>query len=228
MRGQGRLFAAGLIAVVVALAGGGAVHAVPPANDSFASRAAIAGSGSLSADNSEATREAGEPFHAGDVGGKSVWYAWTPGFDGVASIDTVGTPFDTLLAVYTGSTLTGLTTLASDDDVNQGGSVSRVCFAVTAATTYAIAIDGYDGASGPITLDYGQKSDSFPCPTFPPTVVAAHPRVGDVLTVFPGSFVDGPMVPSSFTWLSCSEALCFNTGAVGQTYTVQDIDVGRA
>ena len=42
-------------------------------------------------------------------GGKSVWYAWTPGFVGVASIDTNGSGFDTLLAVYTGSTLAGLT-----------------------------------------------------------------------------------------------------------------------
>src|SRR5262249_25997954 len=137
---QGRLFAAGLVAVSLALAGGNPVHAAPT-NDDFANPAAIAGSGTPSADNSDATREAGEPFHAGDMGGKSIWYSWTPGFDGVASIDTVGSPFDTLLAVYTGSTLAGLTTVASNDDVNQGGSVSRVCFDVTAGATYAIAID---------------------------------------------------------------------------------------
>src|SRR5215468_6213962 len=97
---QGRLFAAGLAAVMVALAGGSPVHAAPPMNDAFASATTIPATpvfGTESADNAEATREPGEPLHAGDVGGKSIWYTWapTPAPPGappiIASIDTKGT-----------------------------------------------------------------------------------------------------------------------------------------
>src|SRR5258708_3920734 len=71
--------------------------ATPPSNDNFASPTALLpGGGSLTTDNSEATKEPGEPNHAGDEGGKSIWYTWTPSFGGSASIDTVGSAFDTL------------------------------------------------------------------------------------------------------------------------------------
>src|SRR5437764_5181353 len=148
-----RILAAVAAVLLAALAGGGEVRAAAPANDNFANRTPISGSGPLTADNTEATREAGEPLHAGDVGGKSIWYEWTPGFTGVASIDTVGSGFDTLLEVSSGSTLTGLMTVASNDDVDQGGSVSRLCFTIADATVkFVIAVDGFNGASGAVAL----------------------------------------------------------------------------
>src|SRR5690349_18274929 len=159
-----RLVVVAAAALVAGLAGGGAVRAAAPANDDFANAVVLApGGGSVTADNSEATKEAGEPDHAGDQGGKSVWYTWTPSFAGTASIDTNGSSFDTLLAVYTGTSVSGLTTIASNDDVDHSGSVSRVCFNVTAATTYAIAVDGYAGDSGSISLNFGPRGDSAPC-----------------------------------------------------------------
>jgi hypothetical protein len=216
--------------------GASPLGATPPTNDDFASATAlVAGGGSLSADNSEATKETGEPDHAGDVGGKSIWYSWTPSFTGTASIDTVGSldtrgnSLDTLLAVYTGSTVSGLTAVGSNDDVDESASVSRVCFTVTASTTYMIAVDGYAGASGAIALNYGPKSDAAPCPTLPPTITGpSQPKVGDTLSLVGGSFSDGSLT-RSITWARCSEQLC-NTidGATGPTYVVQDRDVGTA
>jgi hypothetical protein len=229
MSRRGQLFSVALVVLVVALAGGGPLGAAP-SNDNFASAVVIAGSGSLSADNSGATKQAGEPDHAGDMGGKSIWYAWTPGFTGTASVETVGSSFDTLLAVYTGTTVSGLTAVASDDDVDQLGSVSRVCFPVSAASTYMIAVDGYAGASGAITLDYGQKGDSAPCPTLPPTIVSGpQPRVNDVLVAAAGSFVaDGGAAPS-YQWNRCAELGCSPIdGATHSTYVVEPRDVGTA
>jgi hypothetical protein len=51
-----------------------------PANDAFASATAIPGNSyNLSfASNAGATKEPGEPAHAGDPGGKSLWWRWTP------------------------------------------------------------------------------------------------------------------------------------------------------
>ena len=59
----------------------------------------------------------------------------------------------TLLGVYTGTSVSSLTTIASNDDSPTGGTTtSKVTFAVTAGTTYQIAIDGYGGATGNIAM----------------------------------------------------------------------------
>jgi hypothetical protein len=123
-----------------------------PANDYFANRIALSGSSATtSGTNARATREAGEPRHAGNSGGKSVWWTWTAPASGTLTLDTVGSTFDTLLAVYTGSTVSALTTVASNDDAG-GGTTSRVTFSAVAGRQYQIAVDGYGGASGSITL----------------------------------------------------------------------------
>jgi len=93
--------------------------------------------------------------HAGNAGGKSVWYRFTPTSSGRVTIDTCSyASFDTLLAVYTGSSVGALTSVASNDDtVGCGsGTASRVSFDATAGTTYRIAVDGKNGASGQFTI----------------------------------------------------------------------------
>lgn len=123
-----------------------------PANDSFANRILIGGSViSVSGVNNNATKEFSEPNHGGNAGGKSVWWAWTSPFSGRASISTAGSNFDTLLAVYTGSAVNGLTTINSND--NDGTNVtSRVAFNCVAGTSYPIAVDGWSGAAGNTVL----------------------------------------------------------------------------
>src|SRR5207253_9788740 len=91
--------------------------AAGPGNDNFAGALVLSGvSGSVSADTSGATREAGEPTIVGNAGGHSVWYGWTAPASGSVSLDTHGSAFDTTLAVYTGSSLPGLTQVVEDDD----------------------------------------------------------------------------------------------------------------
>src|SRR5438309_498595 len=53
----------------------------PPPNDDFSNAVVLSGSassGSTSGTNVDATKEIGEPNHAGDAGGSSVWWQWTP------------------------------------------------------------------------------------------------------------------------------------------------------
>ncbi|HUR57876.1 MAG TPA: immunoglobulin domain-containing protein, partial [Opitutaceae bacterium] len=110
--------------------------------NNFASRAAIAGSSAtITASNVGATKEVGEPNHAGANGGASVWWTWVAPTAGVVTISTNGSSFDTVLAVYTGTTLTGLVQVAADDD-GGGGIASSVTFTAAAGTAYQIAIDG--------------------------------------------------------------------------------------
>jgi phospholipase/lecithinase/hemolysin len=124
-----------------------------PVNDNFANRITLQGtSATASGTNARATRESGEPRHAGNAGGKSVWWTWTAPASGTVTVDTMGSNFDTLLGVYTGSSVSGLTTVASNDDAGGGTTASKLSFAATAGKQYQIAIDGYGGVAGSITL----------------------------------------------------------------------------
>jgi hypothetical protein len=121
---------------------------VGPANDLFASAIALTGaSGTADGTTVGATKEAGEPSHAGNAGGASVWYRWTAPADATVTIETAGSSFDTLLAVYRGTAVNALTQVAANDDVSSSVRTSRLTFAATAGTTYLIAVDGYKGTA---------------------------------------------------------------------------------
>src|SRR5204863_236523 len=81
----------------------------------------------------------------------SVWWSWTAPAAGATTIDTIGSAFDTTRSEYSGAGVAGLTTVASDDD-GGGNQTSRVAFTAVAGTTYRIAVDGFGGATGSITL----------------------------------------------------------------------------
>ena len=134
-----------------------AIQLPPPDNDMFADATEIFGtSGQDIGSNIAATKESGEPNHAGIDGGASVWWKWTAPSSGVTQITTFGSDFDTLLAVYTGNSVDGLTEIFSDDDANNVAQ-SSVAFNATAGTTYKIAVDGC-GQMGNIILNWGDPS----------------------------------------------------------------------
>jgi hypothetical protein len=129
----------------------------PPAvgNDHFVNAAALTAAGGVNATNTTlASREFGEPNHAGNAGGRSVWWKFTAPADGVLSLSTSNSTFDTLLGLYTGTAVGSLTTVAGNDDVPGGGRFSELTQAVSGGQIYRIAVDGYAGASGIAQLDY--------------------------------------------------------------------------
>jgi subtilisin len=145
----------------------------PLANDNFATARELTGS-ATNGSNQGATKEPGEPNHAGDDGGKSVWYRWTPQTSGTTTIDTAGSSFDTLLGVYTGSAVDGLTEVASNDDEDRANNVltSKVSFDATAGTTYRIAVDGFNDGTG---ADAGNITVHLAGDTTPPNVSLTSP-----------------------------------------------------
>jgi hypothetical protein len=135
----------------------------PPANDNFANAQVISGgAGTVNADNLLATKEAGEPNHTGNAGGSSIWYRWSAPATGSVTIDTLGSDFDTMLAVYTGSAYGALTTIASNDDIGGGVVLSRVTFTANLGATYMVAVDGYNGKKGNVTLNWNQPNGGQP------------------------------------------------------------------
>ena len=133
-------------------------HAAP-ANDDFANAKPLAGP-PLSVefdDNVGAGKQLGEPDHAGNAGGHSVWYSWTPAYDAqvVLSTCTIGGSLDSLLAVYTGSAVNALTPVASNDDGSENAATrptAKLHFDADAGITYRIAVDGKNGSEGEFEL----------------------------------------------------------------------------
>lgn len=126
---------------------------VPPPNDDFTNRMVIDGSTNVVYGTiSGAAKEPGEPNHAGNAGGNSVWWTWTAAGSGAVTLTTTGSTFNTLLAVYTGTSLSNLTLVASH---NGSYNDSRVTFDATQDTAYVIAVDeeaGYQHDSGAVVL----------------------------------------------------------------------------
>ena len=112
------------------------------------------GTNSVATVNGAATREVGEPDHAGKVGGKSVWFSFLSATDGVLDFDTAGSDFDTLLAIYTGDRVFRVSLVASNDNAGPGVTYSQLSQPVRSNVTYHIAVDGLDGASGLVRLNY--------------------------------------------------------------------------
>ena len=115
--------------------------AAGPANNNFSAAQTISGaSGSTTGTNVGANKEPGEPNHAGNKGGASVWYSWTAPQTGPVTISTFGSSFDTLLGVYTGSSVSSLTTIASNDDDSTGAqsSLTRLAMALSVTETELI------------------------------------------------------------------------------------------
>jgi subtilisin family serine protease len=123
----------------------------PPANDDFDESAGLSGRrASLSGfTNVAATAEDGEPRHYWLKAKKSVWFTWTAPRSGRGDITLRGSDFDTVMAVYRGTSLGSLRRVARDDD-SGGRLTSRVRFNVRRGRTYHIAVDGWRGAEGNI------------------------------------------------------------------------------
>ena len=184
-----------LVALVALVVAATALLRIPPAsavhNDSFANAQVISGaSGSLTHSNVGATKQSGEPDHAGNPGGHSIWYSWTAPKTAWFEFDTCGSNFDTLLGIYTGNAVGALTTIASNDDGGCPNNNSRVEFSATAGVVYRVAVDGYSdsedttttvaggsgGASGNVSLAWSQLGPSL--------TTQADPVDGDLGTAF--------------------------------------------
>jgi hypothetical protein len=174
----------------------GSLHiAINPAwNDMFAAARVVTGTtGSVTGSSHGATIEAGEPTHAG-TGGRSVWFNWTAPSAGEASFDTEGSSFDTVLSVYTDSSVNALALIAADDDSSLGNT-SRVLFTAVAGVTYRIALDGRAAAAGIHTLTWGLSSSTVP-------YILTHPESANILIGGTAVFnvVAGGSQPRQYQW----------------------------
>ena len=131
----------------------------PAGNDDFANAYVISGtSGTTNGYTVAASKEPYEPAHAGEVGGRSIWYTWVAPMNGPAEFNTAGSSYNTVLAVYTGNNVTNLTALAANNDDVGGVVTSRLGFSAVAGTTYRIVVDGVGAVSGNVILNWNMMS----------------------------------------------------------------------
>jgi hypothetical protein len=99
--------------------------------------------------------EPGELSHCGIPGGSSAWFSFIPQTNGTLYLDTAGSSFNTVLAVYTGPgpTIASLTAMVCDNDSGPG-TTSSLNFPASMGTVYYIAVDGYNGVTGTAHLNY--------------------------------------------------------------------------
>ena len=198
-----------------------AVHAAAPPNDAIAAGEAIEGeSGSRTGTNVEATLEPGEQNHGGEG---SVWYRWTSPITSRFVFETCNaagappTTFDTVLAVYTGPSVSQLRRLARNDDAC--GDQSRVTIDAEAGTSYYVLVAGFDeDEAGRFTLRWRRlvppANDGFLASGQLAGVTGAVSGTNFSATLEPGEPAHGPRSVASvwYTWTApVSAAFAFET-----------------
>jgi hypothetical protein len=185
--------------------------------------------GTLLGDNSAATFEVGEPNHGGKPGGHSLWVSWVAPTNGVATFDTHGSSFDTLLSAYTlnSTNLTGVSQLheeARNDDDPGSEPASLIQIGAIAGRSYEIAVDGYEGATGSVVLNWS----FFPSASPPPIIVSTPndraAKQGDTVNLTVN------MTTSANLQLAWFFNTIEDTNQTGTNYVIsslQDTNVGR-
>jgi len=140
-------------------------------------------------------KDDGEPNHCGEPGGASSWFFYQAPRSGMFTVDTRGSSFDTVLAVYIGpgTDYATLTNIACNNDSTPGVLWSKVSFNVTSNTMYYVAVDGIGGASGTVKLNY-QLSDPLLITNQPRSLVRA---IGSAATF---SVAVNGLDPLSYQW----------------------------
>ena len=174
--------------------------------------------GSQLINNFNSTTQQGEPVHSAVIGGSSRWYLLTAQTDATMLIDTLGSDIATVLAVYTGSSIFSLQTVATNLNGAPDGVRSLVKFPATNGTSYLVAVDGVNGAQGNINLNW--RMGIAPNPAAPAkTLVTTN---GDALTLQAG--VTNDATTPSYQWQVNGANIA---GATNATFTLSNIQFNQ-
>ena len=201
-------------------------------NDAFAAAEVVVGNtGTASGSTALATRETGEPTHGGIGGAASIWYRWVAPNNGVLSVTTEGSNFDTLLGVYSGTSVSSLNVLGMNDDVpNSSALWSKVVGNVVEGTEYKIAIDGWNGRRGNVALNWSFVAALPPALPGAPRNASATSANGALVVSWAAPISDGnspitmykaAATPGGNTCTASTQLGCVIAGLTnGTSYTV--------
>lgn len=97
-----------------------------------------------------ASNETGEPTPSCAIAGigKTIWYSFTAPLTAEYRFSTLGSSFDTILAAYSGDSITQLTLLACNDDYGGGRTEAYLPLILQQGQTIHIQLGGWGGWSG--------------------------------------------------------------------------------
>lgn len=134
-----------------------------------------------------ATKEAGEPYHARNAGGNSVWYRVVPQETAVVRIyisaTSAGNYFNTLLAVYKGSAPSDFNLMAENDDMGYT-TMSDVTVTLKPGNIYYVAIDGYNNDGNIATGNFRLRFEKLGAPLNDSPIIGPHMRFRSQVTGF--------------------------------------------
>ncbi|MHC5110264.1 MAG: hypothetical protein ACYTHJ_10340 [Planctomycetota bacterium] len=102
------------------------------------------------------------------------WYVYTPAANGTLTVTSCGSGYDTVLSIHTGCPGTSSNQVACNDDTC--GLQSSVTTSVTAGESYYVRIAGYNGSTGPFTLNVTGPDCDLEEPLAAPAVAAVGSR----------------------------------------------------
>ena len=185
--------------------------------------------GTLVGDNSAATVETSEPKSGGKPGGHSLWISWVAPTNGVATFDTHGSSFDTLMSAYelnptNATTMDRLQEYARNDDDPAAPPTSLVQIGAIAGHRYEIGIDGYSGATGTVVFHWS----FLPANVVPPIIVNTpndqSAKQGDTVNLTVNLIQSSS---AQFTWFFNGIEDTNQTGTNFVISSLQATDVGR-
>jgi subtilisin family serine protease len=144
-----------------------------PENDAFANALLLDNETHLTqANNALATTEPTEPLFTDGLA-HTLWFLWQPASSGVARLSTTGSAGDTTLAVFTGTSLDNLSTVATGDDLRGNAKHAEVVFKARENTSYLLQVGSKSGTAGKIRLHHpAPKVDK---PTLLPPKILTRP-----------------------------------------------------
>ena len=124
-----------------------------PPNDLCTGAVALT-NGVLYAQNTTTATATGDPATVcGFALGKGVWFTYTPFLNGVVTVSTCGSGYDTVLGVLTGTCGAFTEVVCADDNGPACASSSAsATFAGAAGVTYYILVGGWNGAAGDMNI----------------------------------------------------------------------------
>jgi len=122
-------------------------------NDSCSGSIALTNGVPFEMSTTDATTEVEEVATCAGGTGKGVWFTFTAPSNSSISVSTIGSSFDTVLQIFTGS-CGSLTPVVCNDDNSPAGYLYQagVIFPGTASTTYRILATGSGGQSGTLRM----------------------------------------------------------------------------
>jgi hypothetical protein len=161
-----------------------------------------------------------EPNHCGLQGGASEWFSYQPTNSGTLQINTDGSGFPTILAVYTNAPPgTGFSNLVAQgcDSGSDGGNGSRVLLPATPGIIYYIVVDGLNGAAGTAKLNINLGD---------PVIVTNPPSSLVVTQGATATFSVGAVGTAlSYRWYNTNGVLI--SGANSSSYSVTNVTAGQ-